>query len=224
VNLLRNFKLIVLVYYAYIALLLAQMLRWVRQGGRGRLVGMAVIAALALEGACRAGGALELRAVPAAAARGWRKSVTELCAHVKQNTPKDALFHICDPGTKDMPLLFRFLAERSVTVSRKDIWCFWYSRQGRLLEWHQRVHRTAAECARRDTPQAVITAREYGADYLVVPADWDAADLPVAYDEPGGYRVYALRGAGGAHRGAATPAEPRRQPYGIADCQLPIAD
>ena len=103
-------------------------------------------------------------------------------------------------GPKLSALRFRFLAERGVTVSWKDAGYLWYSNKARLPEWFERVQQIRKDYETRDARRVATTARRYGADYFVVPSDWDPIDLPVHYRDGQGYTVYVARDEHGESR------------------------
>jgi len=191
----RGFRHVFLVYYAYVGLLVAEALAWIRRGSNVvRIPGWVVVGGVVVAAAVPARRTLRVDEFLQALRWGRppRPPLLALCDEVRRSTPRDSLFHLCDFRVPELGTFFRMLAERSVTVTWRGAGHLWYGDRAKLPEWEARMKRNIADWRSRRTASVVAAARGYGADYAVVPWGWEPVDLPVHYAAPGAYTVYAL--------------------------------
>lgn len=112
----------------------------------------------------------------------WPDSLA-LYAWAKTQTEPTALFYF-----NDRQYEFRFLAQRAVTHSWKDVGGGYYT-PPLAIEYYRRFQQL--EAAYEDPDQLLACAQAYGVDYIIAKPEQNPLDLPVAYANDL-YRVYAV--------------------------------
>ncbi|MCL4302811.1 MAG: hypothetical protein KJ077_44395 [Anaerolineae bacterium] len=106
-----------------------------------------------------------------------------LYAWARTQTEPKALFYF-----NDRQYEFRFLAQRAVTHSWKDVGGGYYT-PPLAIEYYRRFQKL--EAAYENPDQLLACAQAYGVDYIITKPEQNSLDLPVAYANEL-YRVYAV--------------------------------